>query len=95
MSGEELADRLQQLKGAAARAERESHRPPARRRRPFLDPSDVERESIRVYAALPPLIDRYPADPGVLVTLLLNHVVLAAGEAMFIDAGHTICQVIV
>ncbi len=25
--------------------------------------------------------------PGVLVTLLLNHVVLAAGEAMFIDAG--------
>lgn len=87
MTGPELAERLQELKAAAARAERESHKPPVRRRRPFQDPSDVERESIRVYAALPPLIDRYPDDPGVLVTLLLNHVVLAAGEAMYIDAG--------
>ena len=32
-------------------------------------------------------MDRYPHDAGVLVTLLLNHVVLAAGEAMFIAAG--------
>ncbi len=87
LDGEPLAGRLQQLKAAAARAERESHRPPVRRRPQWRDPSDVERESVRVYAAVGPLIDRYPRDPGVLVTLLLNHVVLAAGEAMFIDAG--------
>ena len=47
----------------------------------------MERESLRVFAQTPPLVDRYPDDAGVLVTLLLNHVVLAAGEAMFIDAG--------
>jgi mannose-6-phosphate isomerase len=40
-----------------------------------------------VYAATAALVERYPTDPGVLVTLLLNHVVLAAGEAMFLDAG--------
>jgi mannose-6-phosphate isomerase len=87
MEGSELADRLQELRAAAVRAERASHRPPSRRRPEWRDPSDVDRESIRVYAAVAPLIDRYPEDPGVLVTLLLNHVVLAAGEAMFIDAG--------
>jgi mannose-6-phosphate isomerase len=87
MKGPELVARLQELRSAAIRAESESHRPPVRRRPPWQDPSDVDRESIRVYAALPSLIDRYPEDPGVLVTLLLNHVVLAAGEAMYIDAG--------
>jgi mannose-6-phosphate isomerase len=40
-----------------------------------------------VYAATVPLVDRYPDDPGVLVTLLLNHLVLAPGESMFVDAG--------
>ena len=52
-----------------------------------VEPSSLERESLRVFAQTPPLVDRYPDDAGVLVTLLLNHVVLAAGEAMFIDAG--------
>jgi mannose-6-phosphate isomerase len=33
------------------------------------------------------LVELYPHDPGVLVTLLLNHVVLAAGDAMYIAAG--------
>ena len=87
MGGPGLAARLEELKEAARRAEGESHRPPIRRRPDRRDPSHVDRESLRLYAALPQLVDRYPEDPGVLVTLLLNHVVLAAGEAMYIDAG--------
>lgn len=82
-----LSHRLGQLQVAAVAAEQRLHATTAGRRDRSLDPSAVERESIRVYAALPALIDRYPRDAGVLVTLLLNHVVLAAGEAMFIDAG--------
>ncbi|MFT4082610.1 MAG: mannose-6-phosphate isomerase, class I [Nocardioides sp.] len=38
------------------------------------------------------LLDRlraaYPGDPGVAVALLLNHVVLAAGEALYLPAGN-------
>ena len=30
---------------------------------------------------------RYPQDPGVLVTLLLNNVLLTPGEALFVNAG--------
>jgi mannose-6-phosphate isomerase len=56
-------------------------------RPPDVEPSSVERESVRVFAQTAQLVDRYPDDPGVLVTLLLNHVVLAAGEAMFIAPG--------
>jgi len=82
-----LSHRLGQLKVAAAAAEQRLHGTTAGRRDRSPDPSAVERESIRVYAALVPLIERYPHDAGVLVTLLLNHVVLAPGEAMFIDAG--------
>lgn len=87
MDGDSLRSRLQQLRAAATAAEASAHRPPLRQR-PTVTPADhLEREQLRVYAATVPLIDRYPDDPGVLVTLLLNHVVLAAGEAMFIDAG--------
>ena len=82
-----LSHRLEQLRVAAVAAEQRLHATTAGRRDRSPDPSVVERESIRVYAALPALIERYPHDAGVLVTLLLNHVVLAAGEAMFIDAG--------
>jgi mannose-6-phosphate isomerase len=87
MSGTELEGRLQQLHIAAKDAEKRAHNPRVRRRPPYLEPSSVERESLRVFAQTPLLIDRYPEDPGVLVTLLLNHVVLAPGEAMFIKAG--------
>src|SRR5947209_7351751 len=38
-------------------------------------------------AAYAGLATAYPADPGVLVALLLNHVVLATGEALFTAAG--------
>lgn len=34
------------------------------------------------------LQDRYPGDIGVLGALLLNHLVLAPGEAIYLDAGH-------
>jgi mannose-6-phosphate isomerase len=88
MAGPELAGRLEELRLAAEKAELRAHSTHAGRRVGALpDPTAVERESVRVYAAVARLVEQYPADPGVLVTLLLNHVVLAPGEAMFIDAG--------
>jgi mannose-6-phosphate isomerase len=42
----------------------------------------------RAYALL---AEGYPRDPGVLVALLLNHAVLAAGEALFVAAGVPHC----
>ncbi len=88
LEGPQLHDRLAELRTAAAAAELRSHALHAgRRERGFADPTAIERESVRVYAATARLVDRYPDDAGVLVTLLLNHVVLAAGESMFIDAG--------
>lgn len=87
MGGQDLTRCLTDLRGAAQSAESRLHRPVARRRLLDLDASTIERESIRVFAQTRALVDRYPHDPGVLVTLLLNHVVLAAGEAMFIAEG--------
>jgi mannose-6-phosphate isomerase len=34
------------------------------------------------------LADKYPGDPGVLLSLLLNHVSLAPGEAIYLPAGN-------
>lgn len=82
-----LAERLADLSTAAARAEDRLHAPPARRRPPAVAPESVDRESLRVFQQTQRLVERYPEDPGVVVTLLLNHVVLAAGEAMFLPAG--------
>jgi mannose-6-phosphate isomerase len=42
-------------------------------------------------AAYAVLAAAYPADPGVLVALLLNYVELAAGEAVFVGAGVPHC----
>jgi mannose-6-phosphate isomerase len=42
-------------------------------------------------AAYAAIAAAYPADPGVLVALLLNYVELAAGEAMFVGAGVPHC----
>ncbi len=39
------------------------------------------------FAALARIADAYPSDPGVVVALLMNHVVLARGEAIFVPAG--------
>ena len=44
-------------------------------------------EAARVCAHTVDLVTTYPCDPGVLVALLLNHIVLAPGEAMFVNAG--------
>jgi len=42
-------------------------------------------------AAYAVLADTNPGDPGVLVTLLMNHAVLAEGEALFVGAGVPHC----
>jgi mannose-6-phosphate isomerase len=42
-------------------------------------------------AAYSRLAAAYPADPGVLVALLLNHAVLAEGDALFVGAGVPHC----
>jgi mannose-6-phosphate isomerase len=83
----ELTQVLADLAEAARTAEERSHRhrPPATRL--HRERTSVEREAVRVQAQTASLARRYPEDPGVLVTLLLNHVVLSPGEAMFLDAG--------
>jgi mannose-6-phosphate isomerase len=40
------------------------------------------------YVTTAALAEAYPGDPGVLVALLLNRVLLAAGEALFLPAGN-------
>lgn len=87
LPAKQVRDRLTSLAEAASTAERALHRADPRMRPPEIDRSSVERESRRLFAQTPALCRRYPDDPGVLVTLLLNHVVLAAGEAMFVEAG--------
>lgn len=86
-AGPELGQRLADLAKAASDAEQRRHAPPRRQRPPVLAAESVERESLRVFQQTQSLVARYPQDPGVMVTLLLNHVVLAAGEAMFVPAG--------
>ncbi len=83
----DAAGLLAELRTACLRAEASAHAQQPAGRPPTRLAHDVSRESLRVYAAVPSLIDGYPEDPSVLVTLLLNHVVLAPGEAMFIGAG--------
>ena len=85
--GPDLEKRITDLRMAAEVAEQRNHREDPRMRPPTQDRSAVQREATRVFAQTVALADRYPEDPGVLVTLLLNHVVLAAGDAMFLDAG--------
>jgi mannose-6-phosphate isomerase len=82
-----LERRLDQLATAALHARNRLHQPPTRMRPAYQSAESVQREVIRVSEQTAALVGRYPADPGVVVTLLLNHVVLAAGEAMFLPAG--------
>jgi mannose-6-phosphate isomerase len=81
--GTVLADIALAAQGAEERSHLE-HKPSTRL---TLDRTSVEREAVRVFAQTNALAARYPDDPGVLVTLLLNHVVLAPGEAMFLGPG--------
>ena len=87
MQGPELVDLLASVRKAALDAEARGHREDLRSGRRERERTSVDREGTRVFAQTSALVDRYPEDPGVLVTLLLNHVILAPGEAMFLDAG--------
>jgi len=87
LGGAALSDRVEEVRRAAAVAEDRAHRAATRRSEPVVDRQSVERESRRVFAQTAELAAKYPHDAGVLVTLLLNHVVLAPGEALFLDAG--------
>ncbi len=82
-----LARALSDIRVAAEAAEERSHQLRRAATRLNVDRGAVDREAVRVFAQTIALADRYPEDPGVLVTLLLNHVVLAPGEAMFLGAG--------
>ena len=87
LSGRGLARTLSDVGHAARHAEARGRRTDLRHRSSGRDQHLVNREAVRVFALLSDLAARYPKDPGVLVSLLLNHVVLAPGEAMFVDAG--------
>lgn len=87
LEGDELTARVAEVGKAATAAEAQAHKVDPRARPPLSDRQSVERESLRVFAQTAALSAAYPCDAGVLVTLLLNHVVLAPGEAMFLDAG--------
>ncbi|MBF9127663.1 mannose-6-phosphate isomerase, class I [Plantactinospora sp. S1510] len=50
--------------------------------------ADVPEQYARAGELVRGLAGRYPADPGVLVALLLNHVSLAPGEAIWMPAGN-------
>jgi mannose-6-phosphate isomerase len=78
---------LADVGAAAMSAEQRAHSAARPHRPTAMDAAEIARESVRVFAATAALVERYPTDPGVLVTLLLNHVVLAPGESMFIEAG--------
>lgn len=51
---------------------------------PDTAPGTPGREEYAAYAAI---AQHYPGDPGVLAAMLLNHVTLRPGEALFLDAG--------
>src|SRR6478752_4207325 len=85
--GGALRGLIGEIAAAATAAEARGHRANRTTGRMYLDRASVERESTRLFAQTAQLAERYPEDPGVLVTLLLNHVVLSPGEAMFLDAG--------
>ncbi len=88
---EEVREILTGLVSSARRAAERGHERElthgSLRSRRDTEEAVVRREAIRVCELFPTLVARYPDDPGVLVTLLLNHVVLAPGEAMFVGAG--------
>jgi mannose-6-phosphate isomerase len=87
LSGRGLARTLRDVGHAARHAEARGRRTDLRHRSSGREQQLVNREAVRVFGLLAGLAEKYPKDPGVLVTLLLNHVVLAPGEAMFVDAG--------
>ncbi len=88
LKGNPLARILRDVEIAGRHAEARVQREEMRHRsRGAGDPHGINREAIRVFGRAADLAQQYPRDPGVLVTLLLNNVRLAPGEAMFVNAG--------
>lgn len=87
LSGRPLRRLLRDVSDAARHAEARARRNQLRHRSHQGDNLMVNPEAARVFTHLASLGRKYPDDPGVLVTLLLNNVVLAPGEAMFVNAG--------
>jgi mannose-6-phosphate isomerase len=81
--GRILADVGDAARHAGARATREEGRHAVHRR----GDAEIRPEAARSFTRVGELVKAYPRDPGVLVTLLLNNVLLAPGEAMFVNAG--------
>jgi mannose-6-phosphate isomerase len=52
----------------------------------FVDAADPE--FINTYRWASRLAERYPGDPGVVISLMCNHLKLAPGEAVFLPAGN-------
>ena len=50
--------------------------------------SNLSAKSARALALAQSLLNKYPADTGALVSLMLNHLELAPGEAVFLPAGN-------
>ena len=88
LKGNSLARILREVAIAGRHVEARVRREDLRHRsRGADDPHGINREAIRVFGRVADLAQQYPGDPGVLVTLLLNNVHLAPGEAMFVNAG--------
>lgn len=87
LEGKQLARILRDVGDAArhagARAVREEGRHAVHRK----GDATIRPEAARTFTRVGSLVKQYPRDPGVLVTLLLNNVLLAPGEAMFVNAG--------
>ena len=87
LEGRKLARILRDVGDAArhagARATREEGRHAVHRK----GDATIRPEAARSFTRVGDLVKDYPRDPGVLVTLLLNNVLLAPGEAMFVAAG--------
>lgn len=87
LEGRKLAALLRDVGDASRHAGARAQRQQLRHRSKRGAHSTIGPETARVFATVAGLVSSYPKDPGVLVALLLNNVVLAPGEAMFVNAG--------
>jgi mannose-6-phosphate isomerase len=53
-----------------------------------VEPLDADSLAERARALVVGLLEKYPADTGALVALLLNHIQLESGEAIYLPAGN-------
>lgn len=74
--------------GADVRAAVDASAAAVRDRLPSAGATTPGSAADRALATVADLADAYPSDPGVLLSLMLNRVSLAAGEAMYLPAGN-------